>query len=195
MRKDKTNKKQEKKLRAKKIAEKKERRSRWKALLPLIKTFSLWLILVGIVHQFISFFGPFLIEFTTETLFLFTKVFFIPSEIIGPKLISLFNFNVEVVMECTAYNYYLFAVALILFARWPLKDKIINLLIFVATIFVLNNLRFVILGFIGQYYPDSFDSIHDYFWNILFALMILGVWMWRNDSSMKKMQTSKIKTD
>ena len=87
----------------------------------------------------------------------------------------------EIIVECTAYNFYLFAIALALFANWSVKHKIINLLIFFSVIFFTNILRFFAMGYIGRYYPQFFDTTHDYIWNILFGFMIFGVWAWRDN--------------
>jgi exosortase/archaeosortase family protein len=86
----------------------------------------------------------------------------------------------EIVVECTAYNFYLFAISLAVFANWKLKHKLMNLLIFFLVIFLTNTLRFFAMGYVGRYFPDLFDTTHDYIWNILFGFMIFGVWAWRD---------------
>lgn len=151
-------------------------------LLPLIKAFALWFILVLIVHipGIKDGFRNMFVGFTTSSTYLMSKVFFIPMKKVSFSTLSLGGFNMEIIVECTAYNFYLFALALAIFANWSWKHKGINLLIFFAVIFLTNNLRFIAMGYIGRYYPDVFETAHDYVWNILFGFMIFGVWAWRD---------------
>jgi exosortase/archaeosortase family protein len=151
-------------------------------LLPLIKAFALWLLLVLIVHlPFIKDgFRNIFVGFTTGSTVLISKILFIPIDRLGFSTIALDGFTMDIIVECTAYNFYLFAIALSVFGNWSLKHKLINLLIFFGVIFLTNNLRFFAMGYVGRYYPEFFDTTHDYVWNILFGFMIFGVWAWRD---------------
>jgi exosortase/archaeosortase family protein len=151
-------------------------------LLPLIKAFALWFILVMIVHipGIKEVFRNFFVGFTSTSTFLIGKLFFLPIEKLSFSAISVDGFNMDIVVECTAYNFYLFAFSLAVFANWKLKYKLINLLIFFGVIFLTNILRFFAMGYVGRYYPDFFSTTHDYVWNILFGFMIFGVWAWRD---------------
>jgi exosortase/archaeosortase family protein len=108
------------------------------------------------------------------------KALFLPIQRTGFANISVNNFAMEIIVECTAYNFYLFALALTLFANWAIKHKLLNLVIFFGIIFLMNNLRFFAMGYVGRYSPQLFDTTHDYVWNILFGFMIFGVWAWRD---------------
>jgi exosortase/archaeosortase family protein len=151
-------------------------------LLPLIKAFVLWFVLVLIVHipGIKDGFRNIFVGFTTNSTVIMAKILFIPIEKMSFSAISLNGFNMEIIVECTAYNFYLFAIALAVFANWSWKHKLINLLIFLVVIFLTNNIRFFAMGFVGRYYPDFFSATHDYVWNILFGFMIFGVWAWRD---------------
>jgi exosortase/archaeosortase family protein len=151
-------------------------------LLPLIKAFALWLLLVLIVHipGIKEAFRNMIVGFTTTSTVALGKLFFIPIQRQGFAGIVLDGFSMEIIVECTAYNFYLFAIALAVFANWPMKFKLINLLIFLVVIFLTNILRFFAMGYVGRYYPEVFDTTHDYLWNILFGFMIFGVWAWRD---------------
>jgi exosortase/archaeosortase family protein len=151
-------------------------------LLPLIKAFALWFILVLIVHipGIKEVFRNFFVGFTTTSTFIVGKVFFIPIERLSFSAIMVDGFSMEIIVECTAYNFYLFALSLAIFANWKLKYKLINLLIFFGVIFLTNILRFFAMGYVGRYYPQFFSTTHDYVWNILFGFMIFGVWAWRD---------------
>lgn len=151
-------------------------------LMPLIKAFALWFVLVMIVHipGIKEGFRNMFVGFTTSSTVVMAKILFVPINKISFSSISLNGFNMEIIVECTAYNFYLFAIALAIFANWSWKHKLINLGIFIVVIFLTNNLRFFAMGFVGRYYPDLFDTTHDYVWNILFGFMIFGVWAWRD---------------
>jgi exosortase/archaeosortase family protein len=154
-------------------------------LLPLIKAFALWFVLVLIVHipGFKEGFRNFFVGFTTYSTYIIGKIFFLPIEKPGFSHITLGGFSMDIIVECTAYNFYLFAIALAVFANWSIKHKFINLGIFLGVIFLTNILRFFAMGYIGRYYPVMFDTAHDYVWNILFGFMIFGVWAWRDQKN------------
>jgi exosortase/archaeosortase family protein len=151
-------------------------------LLPLIKAFALWFLLVLIVHipgikdEFRNMF----VGFTANSTVLMAKIFFIPIQKLSFSTITIDGFAMDIIVECTAYNFYLFALALAVFANWSLRHKLINLLIFFGVIFLTNIMRFFAMGYVGRYYPQLFDTTHDYVWNILFGFMIFGVWAWRD---------------
>jgi exosortase/archaeosortase family protein len=151
-------------------------------LLPLIKAFVLWFVLVLIVHipGIKDAFRNFFVGFTTSSTYFIGKALFIPIQKLSFSTITLDGFTMEIIVECTAYNFYLFAIALAVFANWSLRHKLINLLIFFLVIFLTNILRFFAMGYVGRYYPDFFSTTHDYVWNILFGFMIFGVWAWRD---------------
>jgi exosortase/archaeosortase family protein len=151
-------------------------------LLPLIKAFALWFLLVLIVHipGIKEGFRNVFVGFTTSSTVLIGKIFFIPIQKLSFSAIMIDGFSMDIIVECTAYNFYLFAFALAVFANWSLRHKLINLLIFIGVIFATNLLRFFAMGYVGRYYPDIFDTTHDYVWNILFGFMIFGVWAWRD---------------
>lgn len=151
-------------------------------LLPLIKAFALWFILVLILHLpgIKEAFRNFFVGFTTGSTVFVGNLFFIPIERQSFSGITVDGFSMEIIVECTAYNFYLFALSLAVFANWKLKYKLINLLIFFGVIFLTNILRFFAMGYVGHYYPQFFSTTHDYVWNILFGFMIFGVWAWRD---------------
>lgn len=169
----------------KKKADRKQTIEYLKKLLPLGKAFALWLVLILIVHipGIKQDFRNFFVGFTTSSTYGMGKVLFIPIERMSFSSLQINGFSMEIIVECTAYNFYLFALALAVFANWSLRHKLINLLIFFGVIFLVNNLRFFAMGYVGRYYPDLFDTTHDYVWNILFGFMIFGLWAWRDKIS------------
>lgn len=186
MAKDKTElKKEEKKLKAQEKAEKQKRNEAFERLKPLLYSFALWGVLMGIVYiPFIyDFLMSFLVDFVVASTVALGNVLFIPIETSGSPLITVAGYTMKVIFECTAYNFYLFAIALVVFGKWSLKDKLINLLIFIVSIFFLNAARFVIMGYVGKVWPHLFHQVHDYVWTIVFGLVVFILYIWRNDKS------------
>lgn len=154
-------------------------------LKPLMLTFVVWFALKSMIQIPVigSNFEPFFVGFTTHASYWLGRVLFIPIEMHGVPYLSVNNFFMEVIMECTAYNFYLFVIVLTIFSRWPLRHKFASLGIFLATIFVINSFRFITMGYVGSIRPDLFDVIHDYVWNILFGFLVFGIWIWREETA------------
>lgn len=161
-------------------------------LKPLLLTFVVWFaakLLINIPaigNEVASFF----VHFTVQATYIFGKLFFIPIELNNSPFITVNNFTMRVVWECTAYNFYLLVIILTIFSRWTLKQKFISLGYFLLFVFVMNKLRFISMGYVGSYAPQHFDAIHDFFWNIIFGFLVFGLWVWRE----MRFQQKKIKT-
>ncbi len=171
-----------KKQQLQKQEELKERRKELMVhLKPLLLTFVVWFAITFIMHipAIGDFIAPFFVVFTAQSTYIFGKLFFLPVELHTIPYISVNNFTMEVVMECTAYNFYIFVIVLTLFARWSIKHKFTSLGIFLLVIFVMNIMRFIVMGYVGSYAQGYFDEIHDYFWNIFFGFLVFGIWVWR----------------
>lgn len=165
--------------------EKKKKQAQFRLLLkhiaPLLWAFAVWFALISLIHTpwLRDTMREFFVSFTTYAAYWFGKILFVPITMHGVPYLAVKGFHMQVVMECTAYNFYLFAIILTIFARWKLKHKFISLGIFLLVIFILNNLRFISMGYLGSVRPDLFDTVHDYVWNILFGFMVFGIWAWR----------------
>jgi len=152
-----------------------------RSLKPLLWAFTAWFILNAILHLpgIKEPFNAAFVSFTTHAAHWFGKALFIPVEMNSVPFLSVNGFNMQVIMECTAYTFYLFAILLVVFARWPLRHKFSSLGIILAGIFIINNLRFISMGYLGSYRPELFDLVHDIVWNVLFGFMVFGLWAWR----------------
>lgn len=152
-----------------------------KQLKPLLWAVVAWFVLLSIVHlPFLKgHIRDFFVGFNTHAAYWFGKVLGLDVAMPAVPFLSVNGFSMRIVMECTAYNFYLFALTLTAFANWPLKQKFISLGIFLLVIFFLNNLRFISMGYLGSYRPDLFEIVHDVVWNILFGFMVFGIWAWR----------------
>lgn len=167
------------------IQKKEELRKRRTELLyhtkPILLTFLVWFAATVIIH--IPAIGdriaPFFVSFTAYSTYFFGKILFLPVELQTIPYITVNGFTMEVVMECTAYNFYLIVIILTLFSRWSMKHKLVSLGYFLITVFVMNKLRFIIMGYVGSVAAIHFDAIHDYLWNIIFGFLVFGIWVWR----------------
>jgi len=185
--KNKLDKKGQKKQAAIEKAEKNKRKEAIESLKPLFFSFALWGVLMAIIYipaihdAIIEGFVSFVVKSTVVV----GSILFLPVESSGSPMISVAEYNMRVIFECTAYNFYLFAIALVVFAKWNIKDKLVNLLIFIISIFILNTFRFIIMGYVGKLWPNLFHQIHDYVWTIIFGLVVFILYIWRNDKSLK----------
>jgi exosortase/archaeosortase family protein len=172
-----------------KLVKKEAFRQFMRQFLPLVIAVALWLIISAILHlpAFRSEVQEFFISFTLNSAISFGKLLFIPVEsYIFPK-ITVSGYTMEVIMECTAYNFYIFVFCLSLLSPVKWTQRLLTMLIFVAAIFVVNSFRFYTMGFIGKHYNHLFHDIHDYLWNILFGFMVFLIWLWRyRDAGVKK---------
>ncbi len=152
-----------------------------KQFIPLMVAVTLWIITSMILHlpSIKNEVATFFINFTINSSILFGKIFFIPiASPLFPHL-TVGGYHMQVVMECTAYNFYIFVFFLSLLSPVSLKQRLLTLLIFLVAVFVVNNLRFVTVGYIGAYSQELFHLVHDYLWNILFGFLVFLIWVWR----------------
>lgn len=118
-------------------AEKNKRREAIESLKPLFYSFALWGIFMGIIyipviHDYLM---DFFIKFVINSTVFIGNLLFIPVKSHQFPLISVSGYTMKVIFECTAYNFYFFALALVIFAKWKIIDKLINLGIFLLSIF------------------------------------------------------------
>lgn len=171
-----------KKAKIREKLDKKEATKRFlKDFIPLIIAVSLWLVTLSVLHlpsikDDVQFFFT---SFTINSTVLVGKLLFIPVTSYNYPNITVDGFTMQVVMECTAYNFYIFVIYLSLLSPVKLKQRLITLAIFLSAVFIVNNMRFILLAYIGQYSARMFHYLHDYLWNILFGLMVFIIWAWR----------------
>lgn len=168
-----------------KIIKKQEKKAAQKKFLkdfiPLISAVLLWVITLSLLHlpSIKNEVQYFFTNFTINSTLLVGKLLFIPIQSHNFPNITVDGFTMKVVMECTAYNFYIFVIYLSLLSPVKFKQRMITLVIFLGAVFIVNNLRFIILGYIGQHSASVFHFLHDYLWNILFGLMVFIIWAWR----------------
>jgi len=173
--------KPDKKQQKQKIKEKQEKLQRFKDILPIAKTFGLWLLLIGLVRieAVYEIIATGLIKITGNSVLGVCKATFIPVSYNFPY-INVAKFPMRIAPECTILDYYLFVPAMMLFVSAKWLHKVKWAVIIMAILYGMNLLRFVIMGFVGKYYPSLFDAAHEYFWNLLFAFLLFLLWFWQN---------------
>ncbi len=160
-----------------------------KQFAPLIAAVTFWIVSSSIMHlpSVKNEVANFFISFTLQSSLLFGKTFFIPVSSTAFPFLTISGYTMKVVMECTAYNFYLFVIFLSLFSPVNWKQRLITLLIFLLAVFIINNLRFITVGYIGSYSQKMFHLVHDYLWNILFGFLVFLIWAWRyNNTSVEQ---------
>ena len=148
---------------------------------PLLITVLLWILITTILHLpgLKDNVQHFFVLFTLESAVGFGKLLFFPIASNTFPNITVSGYTMEVIMECTAYNFYIFVICLSLLSPVKWKQRIVTLLIFLVALFIINNFRFITMGYIGKHSYQWFHYIHDYFWNILFGFLVFLIWVWR----------------
>ncbi len=148
---------------------------------PLVIAVLLWIITIFILHLpgIKDEVALFFVKFTLNSALIFGKILFISVESTRYPLITVEGYTMKVVMECTAYNFYIFIIYLSLLSPVDWMKRILTMVIFISVLFVANNLRFIIMGFIGLHYEHMFHYIHNYLWDYLFGFFIFLIWIWR----------------
>jgi len=165
--------------------EKLQKKQAYKKLLtsfkPLIIAVLLWFVSIMIIHlpAIKEEVAHFFIKFTLDSAVGFCKMLFLPVESYSFPNITVSGYTMKIVMECTAYNFYIFVIYLSLLSPVKWKQKLYTLIIFLVAVFIVNNLRFITVGYVGKYSETMFHYVHDYLWNILFGFMIFLIWAWR----------------
>ncbi len=159
---------------------------------PLLFAFGSWFVLLAVLHLpgIKDFVRHIMVSFTHSSAIISGKLLFLPVADKGYPIMDFAGFSMRVILECTAYNFYLFVLMITVFASWNTKQKLINLLVFVSVIFVTNNFRFLVMGAIGRYFPGVFNQIHDYLWNILFTIVVFLLFIWADSRSENQMLTT-----
>jgi exosortase/archaeosortase family protein len=173
------------------------------SMLPLLKAFGLWAVLVAIVawdYIKLKWISMVFVHFTTYLTYGLSKVLFIPAKLLGHGALTVGAFKCDydsimissypmtIELECSAYHAYLAMVALVIFANWGLKNKIIWGSIIFGILAMVNSFRIVLLGVIGHKFPSLFDLIHDYAWNILMVVILWGLYEFVNTRLTKNEQ-------
>ena len=184
-----------------------KRKELFTELLPIIKSFGLWILLVILValdYTGKRWFSMVFVDMTTYLTYGLSKLLFIPARITGSGMsmvttlevnyqsVVISNYPMVIELECSAYHAYLAMFALVVFSFWTLKQKIVLGTIMFGLLSVINSLRIILLGVIGHNYPQFFNVMHDYIWNILLVIVIWGLWELANQRLKKNMNNEEL---
>lgn len=190
-----THSKSTKKEISKQISKGQLRKELLRELIPLAKSFGLWILLVIIVawdYTNTRWFSMIFIDLTTYLSFGLAKLLHIPAVLTGEGIdhiakleinyrnITIDNFPMVIELECSAYHAYLAIIALVIFSKWTLMQKLTSGSILFALLSIINALRIVLLGVAGNNSLKIFNLMHDYIWNILLVVVIWAMWEFTN---------------
>jgi archaeosortase B (VPXXXP-CTERM-specific) len=117
-----------------------------------------------------------LMAVTADLTGFFLRLFGLTVNISG-RVVSLSNFSMEVVGECTGlYEMLIFLAAMISYPA-NYKKKLIGAGMGLPLLYVINIIRMVFIAIIGNWSPKSFDFMHMYFWQVAMILIIVSVWV------------------
>jgi archaeosortase B (VPXXXP-CTERM-specific) len=96
---------------------------------------------------------------------------------VSGRIVSMPNFAIEVVGECTGlYEMLIFLAAMIAYpAGW--KKKLIGAGLGIPLLYVINVVRMIFITVVGNWSPQTFDFMHMYFWQVAMILIIVSVWV------------------
>lgn len=85
----------------------------------------------------------------------------------------------KVVDECTGIYEVLVYSGCVLAYSTTYQKKLMGIAFGVPTILGINMVRLVCLGFVGLWFPEIFDYVHYYFWQVtLIIIIVLVVLIW-----------------
>ena len=96
---------------------------------------------------------------------------------VSSTIVSLPNFSVEVVGECTGlYEMLIFLAAMIAYpAGW--KKKLVGAGLGIPFLYAVNIVRMIFIMVVGNWSPKTFDFMHLYFWQVAMILIIVSAWV------------------
>jgi archaeosortase B (VPXXXP-CTERM-specific) len=96
---------------------------------------------------------------------------------ISGRVVSLSNFSMEVVGECTGlYEMLIFLAAMIAYPS-SYKKKLIGAALGLPLLYVINIIRMIFIAVVGNWSPQTFNFMHLYFWQVAMILIIVSVWI------------------
>ncbi len=96
---------------------------------------------------------------------------------VSGRIVSLPNFSVEVVGECTGvYEMLIFLAAMTAYpAGW--RKKLMGAGLGIPFLYAINIIRMVVITAVGNWSPGTFEFLHLYFWQVAMILIIVATWV------------------
>jgi archaeosortase B (VPXXXP-CTERM-specific) len=96
---------------------------------------------------------------------------------IDGNLVSLGEFGVRIIAECTGIFEALIFLAAVLAYPTSWAKRAIGIGLGVPILYAFNVVRILVLVAVGHHWVDLFDFMHLYFWQATLILMITSVWL------------------
>ncbi|HOO97162.1 MAG TPA: archaeosortase/exosortase family protein [Caldisericia bacterium] len=88
--------------------------------------------------------------------------------------LNLQGFYMEIIYECTGiYAWIVYSAAVLAYPTTNYMKNVYGFLIGIPAIYLINLLRFIVLGFVAAYWPAAFDFLHAYLWQLIIIGFIL----------------------
>ena len=147
-----------------------------KQMLRFLAIFSSLLALLYVLSiQFESYVPIFNMQTTSSTLVQLLQIFGLKVTISANE-VSLSNFVLEVVRQCTGLFEVITLVAAVVAYPTNYKNKIKGIAIGLPLIYTFNIIRLVFLAYLGVYYFPLFEIVHDYILQITFFSFVIFIW-------------------
>jgi len=152
----------------------------YKAIIKFCLIFLALLVVLTATFPFLSDkFNPqltWLMVVTADITGFFLKLFGLTARVSG-RIVTLPNFSVEVVGECTGlYEMLIFLAAMIAYPTgW--KKKLIGAGLAIPFLYVINIIRMIFISMVANWSPRTFEFLHLYFWQVAMILIIVSTWI------------------
>jgi archaeosortase B (VPXXXP-CTERM-specific) len=149
---------------------------------PFLRFFALFVLLAGSLFTLFSWtFLPYaksINTLTADSAGLIMKLIGLSPIVNGPY-ITAGGFSVKIITECSAVFVSILFASFVFSYPAPLTHKFKGLLIGLPTLFMINNLRIVMIVLVGVHFRNFFDYAHVYMGQIIMIFVVLlGIVLW-----------------
>jgi len=113
------------------------------------------------------------------------NLFGVKTRAIGP-VVDLDSFRFTIIYHCAGvFGMMIYASAVLAYtARW--WEKIYGLLFGIVGLYSINTIRMSVLGIIGMKWRKHFDFYHEFLWQGIFIIFVIGFWVFWKDKMIKQ---------
>jgi len=112
------------------------------------------------------------------------KIFGISAHAVQQR-VQLPGFSFTIIYHCAGiFGMMIYAAAVI---AYPAKffEKIWGLIVGILGLYTINTFRMAILGIIGMRWRTQFDFYHEYLWQGIFIIFVIGFWVFWKEKMIK----------
>ncbi len=130
-----------------------------------------------ISHKYIAEYFPKLIAAVSG---FFLNLVGIETKVTGINVQVENGFGFTLVYHCAGIFAMIIYISAVLAYPARFREKLLGLVLGLPFLNAVNITRVIILGIVGNYYPRFFDFFHEYLWQGIFIVFVIGIWMiWR----------------